>query len=85
MKRLGWGKADWVISHQMGRPPFRKIKMSGVDSRMIKTYPKLGNITATFAVNYHNLKKMLMCDRWIKFLGCFAGSGLAIGQLPDTM
>lgn len=87
MSRLGWEKADWVISHQMGKPPFDKIQeMSGVEEqRMVKTYPFLGNITsATFAVNYHNLMKNGNVTPGDRILGCFAGSGLAIGQLGYT-
>ncbi|MFT6005824.1 MAG: 3-oxoacyl-[acyl-carrier-protein] synthase III [Pseudoalteromonas tetraodonis] len=88
MKRLGWEKADWVISHQMGKPPFDRIqKMSGVEeTKMIKTYPHLGNITsATFAVNYHNLMNNGSVRAGDKVLGCFAGSGLAIGQVGYTI
>ena len=88
MGRLGWSKADWVISHQMGKPPFDQIQqMSGVDeNKMIKTYPMLGNITTnTFAVNYHRLRNNGLVKSGDKVLGCFAGSGLAIGQLGYTL
>ena len=72
----------------MNRICLNKIqKMSGVDdAKMIKTYPKLGNITsATFAVNYHNLMKNGNVRAGDKVLGCFAGSGLAIGQIGYTV
>lgn len=88
MGQLGWKKADWVLSHQIGKPPFEKIKrMTGVDdSRMIKTYPMNGNITtATFAHNYKKLLKNGNVRRGDKVLGCFAGSGLAMGQIGYTI
>jgi len=88
MQKLGWALPDWVISHQMGGPPFEKIRrMSGVeDKKMIKTYPLLGNITsATFAINFDRLSNNDKISRGDKVFGCFAGSGLAIGQLGYTL
>lgn len=88
MQKLGWALPDWVISHQMGGPPFEKIRrMSGVeDEKMIKTYPLLGNITsATFAMNFDRLSNNDKISRGDKVFGCFAGSGLAIGQLGYTL
>jgi len=87
MSSLGWSRPDWVISHQMGKPPFEKLrKMSGVEEdKMIKTFHVLGNITsATFAVNFHTLKENDKVQSGDKVFGCFAGSGLAIGQLGYT-
>ena len=88
MEKLGWAMPDWVISHQMGAPPFEKIRrLSGVeDKKMIKTFPLLGNITsATFAMNFDRLSNNDKIARGDKVFGCFAGSGLAIGQLGYTL
>lgn len=83
MEHLGWSGIDWVVSHQMGKPPFEKIrKLTQVDdSAMVKTYPYLGNITsATFPVNYEKLADNGKVQAGDRIFGCFAGSGLAIGQ-----
>jgi len=83
LEQLGWESFDWILSHQIGQRPFDRLSnMNGIESsRMIKTLDKLGNITsATFPVNYHKLindKKMKKGDR---IGGCFAGSGLVVGQ-----
>ena len=85
--KLGWEEFDWMLSHQMGQRPFDKISgLHGVrPNRMIKTFDKLGNITsATFPVNFKKLSKNGKVSRGDRIGGCFAGSGLAIGQLGYT-
>ena len=85
---LGWDAPDWVISHQMGKPPFEKLRrISGVSNeKMIKTFPLLGNITtATFPMNFHKLLENDTVTKGDRVFGYFAGSGLAIGQLGYTV
>ena len=87
LEKLGWNKFDWLISHQMGQRPFDKLSLlKGVQpSKMIKTFPKLGNITtATFPLNWEKLTLNAKVRRGQKIGCCFAGSGLAVGQLGYT-
>jgi 3-oxoacyl-[acyl-carrier-protein] synthase-3 len=84
LAKLGWDSFDWMLSHQIGKRPFERLSnMHGVNpNHMIKTFDKLGNITsATFPVNFRKLcddENVVQGDR---IGGCFAGSGLAIGQI----
>jgi len=83
LAKLGWTEFDWVLSHQIGQRPFDKLsRMNGIrPSRMIKTLDKFGNITsATFPVNFHKLVENGEVVRGDRVGGCFAGSGLVIGQ-----
>lgn len=85
--KLGWSEFDWVLSHQIGQKPFDRLStMNGVSpSKMIKTLDKLGNITsATFPVNFEKLKKDGNVKQGDRIGGCFAGSGLVIGQFGYT-
>ena len=87
LAKLGWDKFDWMLSHQIGKRPFEKISvMNGVNpSSMIKTFDKLGNITsATFPVNFHKLCVEGQVNTGDRIGGCFAGSGLSIGQFGYT-
>ena len=87
LDKLGWDNFDWMLSHQIGKRPFEKLSgMHGVNPRqMIKTFDKLGNITsATFPVNFEKLCAEGNVNTGDKIGGCFAGSGLAIGQLGYT-
>ena len=84
LARLGWEKFDWMLSHQMGQKPFDRISaLKGVGkNKMVKTFDKLGNITsATFPVNFEKLTKSGKVSKGDRVGGCFAGSGLAIGQI----
>ena len=83
LNTLGWDSYDWMLSHQMGQKPYNSItKMSEVHpEKSIKTHHKLGNITsATFPVNYHKLLKNKNLSKGDRIGGCFAGSGVVIGQ-----
>jgi len=83
LEQLGWESFDWILTHQIGQRPFDRLsKMNGIRSnRMIKTLDKLGNITsATFPINYHKLLNEKKIKKGDKIGGCFAGSGLVIGQ-----
>jgi len=85
--KLGWNEFDWVLSHQIGQRPFDRLSnMDGVKpSKMIKTLDKFGNITsATFPVNFYKMVKEKSVERGDKVGGCFAGSGLVIGQFGYT-
>jgi len=87
LEKLGWNRFDWVLSHQIGQRPFERIsRMSGIRAeRMIKTLDKFGNLTsATFPVNFHKLVECGEVQRGDKVGGCFAGSGLVIGQFGYT-
>lgn len=87
LSKLKWNNFDWLLTHQMGARPFERFRdLSGVsDDKMIKTYPTLGNITsATFPVGFHKLRQTGQLKAGDKIGGCFAGSGLAIGQFGYT-
>lgn len=87
LNKLGWNEFDWVLSHQIGQRPFDRLSnMEGVrPSKMIKTLDKFGNITsATFPVNFHKLVEEESVTKGDKVGGCFAGSGLVIGQFGYT-
>jgi 3-oxoacyl-[acyl-carrier-protein] synthase-3 len=60
--------------------------MNGVSpSKMIKTLDKLGNITsATFPVNFKKLGDEEKVTKGDRIGGCFAGSGLVVGQFGYT-
>ena len=80
---LGWDSFDWMLSHQMGQKPYNRISnLKGVNPKTsIKTLHKLGNITsATFPVNYDKLVKNNHLSRGDRIGGCFAGSGVVVGQ-----
>ena len=87
LRRLGWKDFDWMLSHQIGKKPFEKLSnLNGVTpNKMIKTLDKLGNITsATFPVNFNKLVEERHVRSGDKIGGCFAGSGLVIGQFGYT-
>lgn len=87
LMKLGWDEFDWMLTHQIGRKPFERLSaLRGVSPlKMVKTLDKLGNITsATFPVNFQQLKKSGVAKRGDKVGGCFAGSGLVIGQFGYT-
>ena len=81
--KLGWDSFDWTLTHQIGQRPFDRLSdMNGVKSgKMIKTLHKLGNVTsATFPINFRKLVNTTEIKRGDKVGGCFAGSGLVVGQ-----
>lgn len=87
LTKLGWDQFDWMLSHQIGKKPFERLSgVLGVSTdNMIKTYDKLGNITsATFPVNFQKLCQQGNASTGDRIGGCFAGSGLAIGQFGYT-
>jgi len=87
LSKLGWSEFDWVLSHQIGQRPFDRLSnMEGVQpDKMVKTLDKFGNITsATFPVNFHKMVDEGRVARGDKVGGCFAGSGLVIGQFGYT-
>lgn len=87
LDQLGWDSFDWLLSHQIGRKPFERLaKMKGVESsKMIKTIDKYGNVTtATFPLNFDKLIKQGEVEPGDRIGGCFAGSGIVIGQLGYT-
>jgi len=78
-----WKAADFVLSHNTGDGSFKILE--GMEmapkNKMIKLYPKLGNITsATFPVNYHHLDKVVGLKRGQKVDGLFSGSGFVFGH-----
>lgn len=84
LDQLGWSEFDWLISHQVGKKPFDHLSnLKGVGpKKMIKTLDKLGNITsATFPVNFHKMVSEGAVKVGDKIGGCFAGSGIVIGQM----
>jgi 3-oxoacyl-[acyl-carrier-protein] synthase-3 len=83
LDRLGWDKVDWVIAHQTGKTTFEHAAdLHGVEeSKIMKTYPKLGNITtATLPTSFQKLLASGSLRRGDKVGGLFAGSGLVAGQ-----
>jgi 3-oxoacyl-(acyl-carrier-protein) synthase III len=87
LKQLGWSEFDWLLSHQIGQRPFDKLsRLEGVQpGKMVKTLDKFGNITsATFPVNFHKLAESGEVKQGDRVGGCFAGSGLVIGQFGYT-
>lgn len=74
----------WVISHQVGKRPFEKLRdtIGASDREMIKTFPRLGNLTtATMAVNLDQLFELFQPQKDDQLMGCFGGSGVVAGLL----
>ncbi len=87
LDQLGWDSFDWLLSHQIGRKPFERLsKIKGVKpNKMIKTLHKYGNVTtATFPLNFQQLTEKGRVEAGDRIGGCFAGSGIVIGQLGYT-
>lgn len=87
MDQLGWPGFDWLLSHQIGEKPFERIReISGIKrDKMVKTLPYLGNITtATLPVGFYKLSKNANLREGDRIGGCFAGSGIVIGQFGYT-
>ncbi|MBX2846853.1 MAG: ketoacyl-ACP synthase III [Acidiferrobacterales bacterium] len=87
LQQLGWSEFDWMLTHQIGQKPFDRLStLKGVKpSRMIKTLDKLGNITsATFPVNFRKMIDENKAKSGDRIGGCFAGSGLVVGQFGYT-
>ncbi|RBP51457.1 3-oxoacyl-ACP synthase III family protein [Arenicella xantha] len=85
--KLGWPEFDWLLSHQIGQRPFDRIGgMQGVNpNRMIKTLDKFGNVaSATFPLNYHKMTSEGIVRPGDRIGGCFAGSGIVVGQFGYT-
>lgn len=84
LDQLGWESFDWLLSHQIGKKPFEKLADINriKKNKMVKTLDTLGNITsATFPVNFDLLSQSNNIKHGDKIGGCFAGSGIVIGQL----
>jgi len=87
LEQLGWEEFDWLLTHQIGQKPFDRLStLKGVSpNKMVKTLDKLGNITsATFPVNFKKLENDNMVKVGDRIGGCFAGSGLVVGQFGYT-
>ncbi len=83
LEQLGWPEFDWMLTHQIGQKPFDILSnLKGVEpSKMIKTLDKFGNITsATFPANFDKLMLSSSVEKGQKIGGCFAGSGIVVGQ-----
>ncbi len=83
LNELGWNKVDWLIAHQTGNTAFEQAaNLHGIKKRkIIKTYPKLGNITtATLPVSFKKLISSDSLKSGDRVGGLFAGSGLVAGQ-----
>ncbi len=80
---LEWDGVDWAIAHQTGRTAYdHAVNLHGIaEEKLIKTYPKLGNITsATMPVCFDKLLESAKLKTGDKIGGLFAGSGLVAGQ-----
>lgn len=83
LSELGWDKVDWAIAHQTGKTTFEQAQsLHGIEEcKIMKTYPKLGNITtATLPMSFQKLKASGSLKVGDKIGGLFAGSGLVAGQ-----
>lgn len=79
----GWDSFDWMLSHQTGSRNFEQISSMNIvpKAKIIKTYDRLANITsATFPLNYEKMCETGEVEPGDRIGGCFAGSGLTIGQ-----
>ena len=80
---LGWSSVDWAVAHQTGDATFKQTLglHSLHESKIVKTYPLLGNITtATLPVSFKKLFDSGRVKEGHKIGGLFAGSGLVAGQ-----
>jgi len=83
LKELGWSSVDWAVAHQTGDATFKQtLSLHSLhESKLVKTYPKLGNITtATLPVSFKKLFESGNLKSGDKIGGLFAGSGLVAGQ-----
>lgn len=83
LSMLGWDGLDWALTHQTGKRTFQQVlTLKSIDeSKLVKTYPKLGNITtATLPVSLSKLYKSGRLKSGDRIGGLFAGSGLVTGQ-----
>ena len=83
LKELGWTGVDWAVAHQTGDTTFKQtLSLHSLhESKLVKTYPLLGNITsATLPVSFKKLFDSGNLRSGDKIGGLFAGSGLVAGQ-----
>lgn len=80
-------KPSFLLTHQVGQRSFDEVAEVGFlpKERMIKSFDVLGNITsATFPVNHHQLMQDNRLKKGDRVYGCYAGSGIVIGQFVYT-
>jgi len=83
LRELGWDGVDWALAHQTGEATFNQtLSLHSIDeSKAVKTYPHLGNITtATLPVSFKMLLDSDNLKAGNRIGGLFAGSGLVAGQ-----
>ena len=83
LKMFGWSDIDWVLTHQTGKRTFQQVlTLKSVNrAKLVKTYPKLANITtATLPLSLKKLLESGKMRRGDRMGGLFAGSGLVSGQ-----
>ena len=88
LKQIGQERFDFLLSHQIGKRPYERLSELDCikDGELIKTYDYLGNIaSATFPVSFEKLTKHDNLEAGSKVGGCFAGSGIVIGQIAYTI
>ena len=87
MKRAGWDRFDWMLSHQPGKKNYEQIaSLDIVDpKKIIRVYKQYGNTTsATFPLSFKKLITSGKVSKGDRIGGCFAGSGLTVGQFCYT-
>ena len=87
MSMAGWDRFDWMLSHQPGKKNFEQIASLNIVSptHIIKTYERFGNTTsATFPLSFKKLITNAKVKKGDRIGGCFAGSGLTVGQFCYT-
>lgn len=83
LNKPGWTKFDWLVTHQTGKQNHSDVIGLGLakPEHIISTYQTLGNVTsASLPVTLANLLKRKDLKKGDKIGGCFAGSGMTIGQ-----
>ncbi len=88
LKELGWNGVDWALAHQTGEATFKQtLSLHSIDeTKAIKTYPNLGNITtATLPIGFKKLLDSDSLKAGDRIGGLFAGSGLVAGQFGYVM
>lgn len=88
MAAVGWEKFDWMLSHQPGKRNYEQLSdLELVEKKnIVRIYPRLGNTTsATLPLSFKKMLQSGKLRRGDRVGGCFAGSGLTIGQFCYTI
>lgn len=87
LARAGWKRFDYILSHQPGKRNFEQLASLNIAPKrnIIKIFKHLGNTTsATFPLSFKKMCQDARISSGDRIGGCFAGSGLTIGQFCYT-